>query len=70
LTGTRASAGWREQPLDRQAGGAHPWHADLPHPLVLLRTRRDRPRSHSAAEQYDELAAFHVWMAAAWQEKM
>jgi hypothetical protein len=38
--------------------------------LVLLRARRDRPRSHGAAEQCDELATFHVWMAPAWQEKM
>jgi hypothetical protein len=30
-------------------------HADASHPLGLLRTRRERPRSH-AAEQRDELA--------------
>src|SRR5262249_10503085 len=30
-------------------------HADAPHPLALLRTRRDRPRRR-AAEQSDELA--------------
>src|SRR5689334_9304426 len=35
----------------------------------LLRARRERPRRH-AAEQRDELASFHVWMAPAWQEKM
>src|SRR5262249_38620617 len=33
----------------------------------LLRVRRERPRRR-AAEQCDELAAFHVWMAPAWQE--
>src|SRR5262245_20474339 len=36
----------------------------------LLRARRERPRSRRTAEQRDELAAFHVWMAPAWQEKM
>jgi hypothetical protein len=30
--------------------------------------RRERPRSRRAAEQRDELAPFHVWMAPAWQE--
>src|SRR5262245_27782691 len=38
--------------------------------LGRLRTRRERPRDRRAAEQRDELAAFHVWMAPAWQEKM
>ena len=33
-------------------------HADAPHPLALLRARRKRPRRR-AAEQRDELAAFH-----------
>ncbi len=33
------------------------------------RTPRERPRSR-AAEQRDELAAPHVWMAPAWQEEM
>ena len=33
-------------------------HADAPHPLGLLRARRDRPR-RSAAEQRDELAPSH-----------
>src|SRR5262249_30903589 len=33
----------------------------------LLRARRERPRRR-AAEQRDELAAPHVWMAPAWQE--
>ena len=32
-------------------------HADAPHPLGLLRARRERPRSRRAAEQRDELAA-------------
>src|SRR5262249_11221748 len=36
----------------------------------LLRARRARPRDGRAAESQDELAAFHVWMAPAWQEKM
>ena len=35
----------------------------------LLRTRRKRPRRR-AAEQRDEVAPSHVWMAPAWQEKM
>jgi hypothetical protein len=35
----------------------------------LLRTHRQRPRRR-AAEQRDEFAAFHVWMAPGWQEKM
>src|SRR5262249_4024576 len=34
----------------------------------LLRARRERPRRRRAAEQRDELAPFHVWMAPAWQE--
>src|SRR5262249_16782518 len=32
---------------------------DAPDALVLLRPRRERPRGHRAAEQRDELAAFH-----------
>jgi hypothetical protein len=40
-------------------------------PLVSpLRARCERPRGRRAAENRDELAAFHVWMAPAWQEKM
>ena len=31
-------------------------HADAPHPLALLRPRRERPRRRRAAEQRDELA--------------
>src|SRR5262249_15024262 len=33
----------------------------------LLRVRRERPHG-CAAEQRDERAALHVWMAPAWQE--
>ena len=36
-------------------GEAHE-HADAPHPLRLLRARRERPRRRRAAEQRDELA--------------
>src|SRR5262245_48415405 len=35
-------------------------HADAPHTLALLPSRRDRPRSRRAAEQRDELAAPHI----------
>src|SRR5262245_23329549 len=42
-------------------------HADPTHPGRLLRLRRERPRNRTA-EQGDEVAAFHVWMATAWQE--
>jgi hypothetical protein len=31
-----------------------------PHPLGLLRARRERPRGYRAAEQRDELTTFHV----------
>ncbi|HKD92513.1 MAG TPA: hypothetical protein VKB56_11430 [Terriglobales bacterium] len=34
-------------------------HADAPHPVSLLRARRERPRSR-AAEQRDEGAAFQL----------
>ena len=34
----------------------HDEHADAPHPLGLLRTRRERPRRRRAAEKRDELA--------------
>src|SRR5262249_50767041 len=43
-------------------------HADPPYPVRLLRACRERPCSSRAAEQRDELASFHVWMAPAWQE--
>src|SRR4249920_2081054 len=34
----------------------------------LLRIRCERPRRRRAAEQRDEVATLHVWMAPAWQE--
>ena len=34
-------------------------YADAPHPLGLLRARRERPRRRRAAEQRDELAPLH-----------
>src|SRR5262245_22326165 len=34
-------------------------HPDAPHPLGLLRARRERPRGRRAAKQRDELAALH-----------
>ena len=43
-------------------------HANRPHPLTLLRARRERPRGCRAAEERDERAPLHVWMAPAWQE--
>src|SRR5262252_2883919 len=42
-------------------------YTNAPHPLRLLRACHERPRRR-AAEQRDELAAPHVWMAPAWQE--
>ena len=33
--------------------------SDAPHPLALLRARRERPRGCRAAEQRDEVAALH-----------
>src|SRR5262249_57533757 len=39
--------------------GAVHKHADPPHPLGLLRARRERPRGRRATEQRDELAALH-----------
>jgi hypothetical protein len=38
------------------------------HPRLLLRTHRERPGRSTTAEQRDELAPLHVWMAPAWQE--
>jgi hypothetical protein len=32
---------------------------DAPHPLALLRPRRERPRNRSTAEHRDELAPLH-----------
>src|SRR5262249_2193303 len=40
-------------------------HADTPHPLALLRARRERPRRRRAAEQRDELAAPHSMTSSA-----
>jgi hypothetical protein len=34
-------------------------HADAPHPLGLLRTRRERPSCRRAAEKHDESAPAH-----------
>src|SRR5262245_7388916 len=34
-------------------------HADAPHPPILLRTRRDRPRRRHRAHAGDELAPSH-----------
>src|SRR5262249_21409903 len=48
-------------------GSAHE-HTDPPHALGLLRVRRERPSGCRAAEQRDEGATLHVWMAPAWQE--
>jgi len=45
----------------------YPMIGSLP---ALLRARRKRPGGSGSAEQRDELAPFHVWMAPAWQEKM
>jgi hypothetical protein len=39
--------------------GCRKEHADAPHPLGLLRTRRERPHSR-AAEQRDEIASFQL----------
>src|SRR5262249_17731909 len=38
--------------------GLHCQHSNAPHPLGLLRARRERPRSR-AAKQPDELAPLH-----------
>src|SRR5262249_19460092 len=35
-------------------------HADLPHPVRLLRAHRERPCGSRATEQHDELASLHV----------
>src|SRR5262249_28588549 len=45
-------------PLRIALGESHQ-HADAPHPIRPLRTRRERPRGCRAAEQPDELAPFH-----------
>jgi hypothetical protein len=35
-------------------------HADAPHPLALLRARRERPPYGSAAEQREEVASSYI----------
>jgi hypothetical protein len=35
-------------------------NADAPHPLDLLRARRERPRCRCASEKRDEIAALHA----------
>jgi hypothetical protein len=35
-------------------------HADPPHPVALLRPRRERPCRRRAAEQDDDIAPSHV----------
>src|SRR5215510_2404914 len=54
------------------AGGGH-WGADGPTADALGEGRGSKQGTagqQPAAEQRDELAPFHVWMAPAWQEKM
>jgi hypothetical protein len=65
-------AGFGEAPTKRSGAariGRPPDKSDDRH-RRLLRARCERPRGCRAAEQRDELAALHVWMAPAWQEKM
>src|SRR5262249_30194275 len=52
-------------------GGSKQQHADPPHPLALLRLRRERPRGRRAAEKRDELAAPHSITSSArcWKNK-
>ena len=45
-------------------------HADAPHPLALLRARRQRPRRRRAAEQRDELAPVHSITSSARREQI
>src|SRR6516165_9646918 len=35
-------------------------HADMPHPLAMLRARRERPRSYCAAERRQEFSSSDV----------
>src|SRR5262249_55973015 len=53
--------------IGRSAGRERHHHRDRPRRIVL-RARRERSRGRRAAEQRDERASFHVWMAPAWQE--
>ena len=48
----------------RIVGGEVHKHSDAPHPLRLLRARRERPRHSRAAEQRDDIASSHVPVAA------
>src|SRR5262249_9624066 len=54
--------------ISRIVGSRGKERPDAPHPVTLLRARRERPCRCRAAEERDELAALHVWMAPAWQE--
>src|SRR5262249_3064467 len=47
-------------PLRIALGESHQ-HADAPHPIRPLRTRRERPRDRRAAEQRDEMASSQGW---------
>src|SRR5262245_38270383 len=50
--------------------GAGQEDADPPHPLGLLRMRRERPRRGCAAEQRDELAPLHSITSSARASKL
>src|SRR6516225_328782 len=64
----------RTKPPRARAGSSRTRHSrkkpDVPDLARLLGARRERARSRCTAEQPHERAAFHVWMAPAWQEKM
>src|SRR5215471_6763988 len=45
-------------------------HADAPHPLALLRARRERPRRRRAAEQRDEPPALHSITSSASESRL
>jgi hypothetical protein len=44
-------------------------HADPPHPLALLRPRRERPRRCRAAEEDDALPPFHCLILPCFRQK-
>ena len=44
--------------------------SDAPHPLALLRARRERPRGCRAAEQRDEVAALHSITSSASESRL
>jgi hypothetical protein len=44
----------------RIVGGPIRQHADAPHPLVLLRARRELPCRYRAAEKANELTSPHI----------